>query len=104
MSIEGDPLAGSHQSYIKAVLACDVPELVSMYCDEGVMMPPNETSIYGKAELKEWHEEYFRDFRVVTLTDTERDVTVLGEWAIERWAYLVVIAPVSGGERIRDDG
>ena len=85
-------------------MACDVTAIVSLFCDNGVMMPPNETSLYGREELQEWHDEYFRDFKVVTLSDTEREVSMLGEWAVERWAYMVAIVPLKGGERIRDDG
>jgi len=28
----------------------------------------------------------------------------MGDWAVERFAYMVAIQPLHGGERIRDDG
>jgi len=66
-------------------------------------MAPNETTLYGRSEIREWFEEYFQNFQIMTLGVTERDVTILDGWAVERWAYTIAINPVSGGERIRDD-
>jgi ketosteroid isomerase-like protein len=99
-----DPIAGAHRRFIDAVLSADVPGLVSLYSQSAVLMPPNDTTLYGVSELEEWHQEYFANFRVVTLEAVERDVSVMGVWAVERWTYLVAIQPVAGGERIRDDG
>lgn len=101
---QADPLVESHLRFIEAVKAADVAAIVSLYTDAAVLMPPNDSSLYGKKELEEWHEEYFADFRVTTFAETERDVSVFDVWAVERWAYMVAIQPLHGGERIRDDG
>jgi len=101
---QADPLVEPHLRFIEAVKAADVPTIVTLYTDSAVLMPPNDSSLYGKKELQEWHEEYFADFRVVTFAETERDVSMFDGWAVERWAYLVAIQPLHGGERIRDDG
>ena len=103
-SSESDEIAASVQRLIDAYLAGDVAAIVSLHCEDAVLMPPNETSFYGRAEVKEWCEEYNEHFRLVTLIDTERQVTVLNGWAIVVWSYTVAIAPTKGGERIRDDG
>ena len=103
-SIQADPLADGRQRYFEAIKAADVAAVVSLFCEDAIYMPPNDTSLYGRAEIKEWHEDYFKYFRIVVLTETEREVTVLGDWAIERLAYTVAIKPVKGGDRIRDDG
>jgi uncharacterized protein (TIGR02246 family) len=104
MTSEADPIAARRETFVEAVKAGDIATLVSMYTDDAVWMPLNEPSLYGKAELKEWYEEYFQHFRIVTFTETEREVTVIDGWAVERWGYMVAILPVTGGERIRDDG
>jgi ketosteroid isomerase-like protein len=103
-SQEPDPLSASHWRYIEAVKAGDVETLVSMFCEEAVYMPLNEPSLYGAGEVREWFEDYYEHFQIEVLTDTERDVTFFDGWALERWAYMIAIAPISGGERIRDDG
>jgi ketosteroid isomerase-like protein len=99
-----DPIAESRRRFADACLKGDVPSILSFFCDTAVMMAPNEPSIFGKKELEEWHHEYFSAFRVVTLEQTEREVTMFDGWAIERWAYLVAIESLNGDDRIRDDG
>jgi ketosteroid isomerase-like protein len=103
-STQPDPIADGRRRYFEAIKAADVAAVVSLFCENAIYMPPNDTSLYGGAEIKEWHEDYFKYFQIVELTETEREVTVLGDWAIERSAYTVAIQPVKGGDRIRDDG
>ncbi len=69
-------------------------------------MPPNDTSLYGPAEVRDWWKEYFEYFRVTSITEPEREreVTITGEFAIEQTTYMIAITPVKGGTRIRDDG
>jgi ketosteroid isomerase-like protein len=99
-----DPVRDSHRRFISALLKADVGELVSLYTKSAVLMPPNDTTLYGRVELEEWYREYFENFRIVTMEALERDVTVLDGWAVERWTYMVAIQPRDGSERIRDDG
>src|SRR5690348_2325292 len=98
-----DPIRETHLRFMEAFKNGDVATLVSIYSENAVMMPPNEPSIFGRKEIEEWHNEYFSAFRVVTVDETEREVNVLGDWAVERWAYLVAIKSVQGSDRIRDD-
>jgi len=104
--IDADVLLTNHEALINACKSGDVEAFVSLFCDDAVLMAPNEPTLYGKAEVREWVEEYFQHFNIVALTDTERDTTIMDKWAIERWAYMVAILPVDGSEieRIRDDG
>jgi uncharacterized protein (TIGR02246 family) len=99
-----DPILESHELFIQGCKSGDVDQVVSLLTEDCVLMPPNETSLYGVEEIREWYEEYYRDFKITALTQTERDVRWMGDWALERWAYSVAIVPLRGGERIRDDG
>ena len=101
-----DVLLANHQRLVAASKAGDVAMFGSLFSDDAVLMAPNEPTLYGKAEVKEWIEEYFQHFNIVALTDTERETTVVDGWAMERWGYMVAILPVSSSEfeRIRDDG
>jgi uncharacterized protein (TIGR02246 family) len=99
-----DPIAESRHIWTEAAKASDAAKITSVYCDDVVLMPPNETSLYGKSEATEWWEEYFESFKVTVLNGTERDVRIIGDQAIELWTYMVAIDPVRGGDRIRDDG
>ena len=99
-----DPLLTRHHQYIEAVTAGDVDAVVSLFHSQCVFMPPNDRTIYGDAELREWHHDYFQSFSILSLRPSEREVKVIGDWAIERWAYSVAIDALAGGESIRDEG
>ena len=102
-TLENDPIAARQQLLIDASKRGDVEALASLFCEDAVLMASNEPTLYGRAEVREWWEEYFQNFTITTLAVTESDVTVLGGWAIGRHAYTIAITPVAGGERIRDD-
>jgi uncharacterized protein (TIGR02246 family) len=103
-STNRDPLSTQFDTYAAALKAGDVPTLVSLFCEDAVLMPANETSLYGRAEIAEWWREYFDHFRITALSISERDVNFLGEWAVERRSHMVAIVPEKSGETIRDDG
>ena len=99
-----DPVLEGHKIWVGMLKKADFDLLESILCDDIVLMPPNDTSLFGKAEVIEWFKEYFANFQIANLTPTERDVLVSGDVAIENWTYMVAIKPVEGSDRIRDDG
>jgi ketosteroid isomerase-like protein len=99
-----DPIAGLRRAYNEAALRGDTDAMLSFATDDIVVMSPNDTTLYGKTEWKAWLEEYLQYFRVVSLTEPDRDVIVCGDIATEVSGYMLAIVPVSGGARIRDDG
>lgn len=99
-----DPIFAIRQHFWNAVKARDLDQLVSVVTDDAVWMPPNDTSLYGPAEVRDWWKEYFEYFRITAITEPERELTISGEFAIEHTTYMISIAPVRGGTRIRDDG
>ena len=99
-----DPLLAAGQAYIAAVKSGDLDKLAPLLDPETIWMPPNDTSLFGLAEVREWWKEYFEFFRVTSFTESEREVTMSGDLAIEESTYMVAITPVKGGTRIRDDG
>lgn len=99
-----DPIAESRNIWTEGVKTSNAAKIMSVFCEDVLLMPPNETSLYGKSEATEWWEEYFEHFKVTVLNGTERDVRVVGNQSIELWTYMVAIDPVRGGDRIRDDG
>ena len=92
-----------HQQVLQASLSGDVNTLVSLFADDAVLMPPNDTTLFGKDEIRSWWEEYFQFFRVTSSVETEREVTIAGNQAFERSSFSVSIVPKQQGARIRDD-
>jgi ketosteroid isomerase-like protein len=89
---------------VEATKAGDIEVIVSLAADDVVVMSPNDSTLYGKAEWKDWLEEYFQVFRVTAFTEPERSIVVHGDFATECTTYMIAIAPVGGASRIRDDG
>jgi ketosteroid isomerase-like protein len=99
-----DPIFALRQAFFSAIMAGDINKLAELVADDVVIMPPNDTTIYGKEEWRSWWEDYYQYFRVAASSESEREVAVNGDYAIERSDYMAAVAPVSGGSRIRDDG
>ena len=88
---------------LKASTTGDVDLLLSLFTDDAIVMPPNDTTVFGKEEIRSWWEEYFSFFRVTTSVETEREVTYVGDQAFDRAAFSVTIVPQQQGARIVDD-
>jgi uncharacterized protein (TIGR02246 family) len=97
------PTEITHQRILEASLSGDLTAFLALFADDAVVMPNNDSTICGRAELKAWWEEYFQSFRITSSVETERDVTVAGDQAFERHSFSVTIVPKARGAKIRDD-
>jgi uncharacterized protein (TIGR02246 family) len=93
----------AEEQVLRASLSGDIDGIVSMFAEDAVLLPPNDTTIYGKEEIRAWWTEYFTYFRVTSSVETERDVTIAGDQAFVRTAFSVTIVPKQQGARILDD-
>ena len=92
-----------HDQILKASLSGDLDTMVSLYADDAILMPPNDTTVFGKNEIRSWWEEYFTFFRVTSSVQTEHETTFAGDQVFERVAVFVTIVPKQHGARILDD-
>ena len=99
-----DPIFALRQKYIAAMKSGDIDVLVSTCTDDAVIMSPNDSTLYGTAEFREWLEEYVQSFRITALTEPSRQILVDGDFATEWTTYMIAIEPLAGPGRIRDDG
>jgi ketosteroid isomerase-like protein len=97
-------LLSAHDRLVRALRQNDAPAIVAIYADDVVFMAPNDQTIYGNHELREWFGEYVSHFTIKQLVEIERHVTLLADWAVLRWCYQIEIHPAAGGERILDEG
>src|SRR5438093_8003108 len=44
------------QSILNASLAGNIDAIVSLFADDAVIMPPNDTTLFGKAEIQAWED------------------------------------------------
>ena len=97
------PSKNTHDEVLIAARSGDLNPLVSLFADDAVIMPPNDTTVYGLEEIRWWWEDYFQFFTVSSVVQTEREVTVEGNQAFDRIAFCVTIVPKAGGPEIHDD-
>lgn len=99
-----DPIFALRQKFIESLKAGDIVGLVSLYADDVVIMSPNDSTLYGSAEAREWHQEYFQSFRIEAYSEPQRHALIEGDFATEWTTYMIAIVPVGSTGRIRDDG
>src|SRR5262249_54547483 len=93
----------AHQRVMHASLTGDANAIVSLFSDDAIFMPPNDTTVFGKDEIRSWWEEYLSFFRITSSVETERDVTPAGDQIFDRSAFSVTIVPRERGPKIVDD-
>lgn len=108
MSIEAarqnDPVFINRQRFIDSLKAGDVEAVVSLTTPDVVIMSPNDSTLYGQDEFREWLGEYFLSFRFAAFTEPERNIVLNGDFGTETTTYMIAITPVGSRSRIRDDG
>jgi len=97
------PPTKPHEQILNASLSGDLDMITGMFADDAILMPPNDTTVFGKDEIRSWWEDYFEFFRITSSVETEREVTVAGDQAYDRASVSVTIIPKERGPTIRDD-
>jgi ketosteroid isomerase-like protein len=87
----------------QAALSGDLDKLVSQYDEDAVVMPPNDSTLYGQAEVRAWWKEYFQFFEITSSVETEREMTVVDDQMFDRRSVSFTILSKQNGARIRDD-
>jgi ketosteroid isomerase-like protein len=103
MSTESDPIHEGFDNFITGMKSGDVRTLIASLEDGIVFMPPADNTISGKPAVKEWFDDYFRYFTILTLDVTGRSVERVGDCIVERIAVSVSLEPKEGGTTIYDD-
>lgn len=97
------PTESTHKRVLEASHSGDLKDLLALFAADAVLMPPNDTTLYGKEEITEWWKEYFQWFNVNSTVETEGSLIVAGDQAFHRSSLSIVIVPRKRGTRITDD-
>jgi ketosteroid isomerase-like protein len=76
----------------------------ALMADDVRIMPPHEPVLKGKAAVRAWYEQLVTQLRTSSLTISDREVTIAGDYATEISTYVWVLAPVAGGQAITEKG
>ena len=93
-------LRQNDETFAKAANAKDFATCVSLYTDDGAMLPPNSATLQGRAEIQKWMAGFppFSDFKLDIV-----DIDGRGDLAYVRGNYSMTISP-AGAAPIHDHG
>jgi ketosteroid isomerase-like protein len=84
--------------------AGNIDDVLAVFTDDLVVMPPNEPVRAGKQEARAWLQQLYKQFKIEGTYTSSSDPTVAGDWAFERMTFRLKLTPVSGGAAIEDVG
>ena len=83
--------------------AGDIDRFMSLWTEDGILMPPNGPPVIGKDQIREGTIGRFDQF-TFDLDGTEAEVEVAGGWAFTRGTYTITVTPKEGGQAVFIDG
>lgn len=86
---------------IALVATSDANRLLTVFTSDAVMMPPNEPAVHGQDAMRKWAEATFAQVSMSGRYTTS-DVTVSGDWAVDRFAGVLTMTPKGGGSAIEE--
>lgn len=107
---QGEPSQSDIEADIAAVRAVRDQEVaiintgevdISYLATDAVLMPPNEPAISGSTAIGEWIAAFLSQF-TASVNYTSSDITISGDWAIERYAGKLTMTPVGGGDSMEE--
>jgi len=105
-----EPTQAEIEAEIAAVAAVSAQEVaainsgkadLSYLAADAMAMPPNEPALTGSTAISEWVSGLFSQF-TASLNYTTSEITVSGDWAIERYAGTMTLTPVGGGDPMEE--
>lgn len=93
----------AHEAYVTAINSNNLETLLGMLTDDVVYLAPNAPALVGKAAVRPWADDYFKAYQT-HWEKTSLEFVVVGDWAIERYAYKSTDTPKAGGTPVHDTG
>ena len=85
-----------------AWLRSDADGITQHLAEDAVLMPPHDTKKVGRQPVNTWLRGFFEHYTMTDLAMPEREVTLAGDWAIERSLYEWTLRPKDGSAPIQD--
>ena len=92
---------------IAAYRTRDLANLMSLWTDDGVALPPGEDPIVGKGAIQAWIQGNLaqdRDYQITEYVHNFEEIEILGEWAFEWGTFSAAAEPLAGGSPVRTTG
>ena len=83
--------------------AGDIDRCMSLWTEDGILMPPTGPAVIGKDQIRVGTEGYLDQF-TYDLDGTTTEVEVAGGWAFTRGTYTLTLTPKEEGQPVFIDG
>ena len=90
--------------YEASLSAGDVDRWVDLWTEAGIQLPPGEPPVVGKEAIRARNKAALTDLFDITMSITNEEVEVGGEWAVARGVYSATLIPKAGGDDVLVDG
>jgi uncharacterized protein (TIGR02246 family) len=96
-------IARTTAALLEAVNASDADRCVSLWADDGVLMPPHHPSVHGRQAIRDYFRNLFSRSRF-TFMLVSSEIQVAGNTAVERLTYTASIWTATGSSPVEDFG
>lgn len=98
-----DHIRQMNQRFGTAVRAGNVDDVMSIYADEAVLLPPNTPALVGRGAIREFWQGFLGSSKA-TLDLVTDEVVQSCDMATEYGRYEMSMTPAGGGAVVRDSG
>lgn len=92
---------GIREKEVALAASGNMDSLMTVYASDVHWMPPNEPGIHGEEGLKKSFEAMLGQV-TLDVAYTSSDVTVSGDWAVDRYTGVITATPKAGGSPIEE--
>ncbi len=86
--------------YAVASNAGDIDLWISLWADDGVLMPPSAPAVIGKEQIREAMKLLFEQWTLDVATTSIEDAKVYGDLGLTHYKFTLDMTPKAGGETI----
>lgn len=94
---DAEAIRQTNDFYAETLVAGAVDTLMTLYDEDAVLFPPNESPLHGKAAIRASWEAFFADWDTIEARSVIDEIIVLGDWAYGHGHYR-------GRSQSTDDG
>lgn len=100
---ESETISQVRNEFVDAFNRADIERMTALITDDMVGMPPNQLPVIGKDATRSWWNEGFSAGRS-RLTVSPQELEVAGDWAFDRFTWVMETTPTGGGTSAIDKG
>lgn len=79
----------------------NLDSLMTVYSSDIVSMPPQEPAVTGQDGIRKWGEAMFAQV-ALNVRYTSSEVSVSGDWAVDRYTATLTATPKAGGSAVAE--